>query len=137
MWLYSVIIFGVVFPASNAQQFFVQFRTPKQDSGLLSGEAIETANPVSFFYVDVVGVKIFPKKDTIEDLLEKHPCLMMEPAYALVRDQMTFYGTCDSRQMVRLALKRTGEHWTPSVKLAANDGCKDALVREFYLAWQG
>lgn len=119
----------------SAQDTLIQFRTPDFDDGLLAGETIEDSNkPVSFFYVDVYGgYKV--DVDTSE-LLRRNPCVMMEPSYALVRDEMTFYGTCNYHEMFQLNLNLSNGTWNAAVTLSRNYRLQ-YFADDFELSWQG
>lgn len=133
-WLSATLV-GLVFLSPSTQHTLIQFRTPNQDPELPAGETVEDSNePVSFFYVDYYG----GYKGLIDtsELLRLNPCLMMEPSYALVRDEMTFYGTCNYHEMFQLKINRSNETWKAAVKLSANYSI-DSMADDFDLSWQG
>lgn len=134
MWFRATLI-GTSFLSASAQ-LLVQFRTPKMNDKLLAGESIEDSKPVSFFYVDHYGSPGGSLETIVEEHFFKNPCLLMEPAYSLVRDQMTFYGTCNYQEMIRLKLERSSGEWTATM-MQTEFSCRNDVVRHFVLARQG
>lgn len=137
MW-FSVAILNVAFLASNALNTLVQFRLPNEDLDYSPNGNSNDLTPVSLFYVDeyTSGGVVSQLDVSIPELLRTYPCLLMEPAYSRVRDQMTLYGTCNYQSMFRLDLQRSDEQWTAKVKLS-NKNCRDDLVDNFELNWHG
>lgn len=135
MWC-SGFVLGMIFLSTKAQEDLVQFRAPKGNDGLLTEETFEDSDPVSFFYVDVYGGIAKSINIEVTELFPNNPCLMMEPALSLVKNHMTFYGTCNYDEMFQLKLINSNGKWTASVKLSEN-GCKKDFIADFRLTWQG
>uniref|UniRef100_A0A8D8MKZ9 (northern house mosquito) hypothetical protein n=1 Tax=Culex pipiens TaxID=7175 RepID=A0A8D8MKZ9_CULPI len=117
---------------------FVKFRTPASETNgsLADGETSIDGRPVSYFYTDVYGGELHSLQVALPEQMRVYPCLMMEPAYSLVQDRMTIYGTCDYEKMFRLELNRTGGRWNATAQLSA-ENCRKELVEDFVLEWHG
>lgn len=115
----------------------VQFRTPASETNgsLAAGESSSDDN-ASYFYTDVYGGELHAVQVVLAELMRVYPCLMMEPAYSLVQDRMTIYGTCDYEKMFRLELERSEGRWNATAQLSA-EHCRKELVEDFVLEWQG
>lgn len=68
--------------------------------------------------------------------MRSYPCVLLEPAFSLVQDHMTLYGTCDYRKMFRLKLKLSGGQWIAQVKRSEMN-CMDEEIKEFVMTWRG
>uniref|UniRef100_A0A8D8D0Y9 (northern house mosquito) hypothetical protein n=1 Tax=Culex pipiens TaxID=7175 RepID=A0A8D8D0Y9_CULPI len=117
---------------------FVKFRTPASETNgsLADGETSIDGRPVSYFYTDVYGGELHSLQVALPEQMRVYPCLMMEPAYSLVQDRMTIYGTCDYEQMFRLELDRSDGRWIATAQLSAKH-CRKELVEDFVLEWNG
>lgn len=132
---FSAILVGLILLSLSAQDTLFQFRTPDVGPEILAGETIDDSNkPVSFFYVDYYGGST--AVPDCPQLLQLNPCVMMEPAYTLVRDKMTFYGTCNYDKMFQLKIIRSNGTWTAAVQLSANYSM-NFVANDFELSWQG
>lgn len=115
----------------------VQFRPPASETnGSLAAGETSNADDVSYFYTDVYGGKLRSAQVALAEQMLVYPCLMMEPAYSLVQDRMTIYGTCDYEKMFRLELTRSEGRWNATAQLSTKN-CRKELVEDFVLEWHG
>ncbi|EDS25938.1 succinate dehydrogenase [Culex quinquefasciatus] len=115
----------------------VQFWPPASETnGSLAAGETSNADDVSYFYTDVYGGKLRSAQVALAAQMLVYPCLMMEPAYSLVQDRMTIYGTCDYEKMFRLELTRSEGRWNATAQLSTKN-CRKELVEDFVLEWHG
>lgn len=134
MWLSRIAL--CLLPLASSS--LVRFRTPSPRDG--SFDVSNTS--VSYLYVDIYKPPGLISHDPygIVFSLYGNLCLIMDPAYSLARDRMTFYGTCDYRQMLRLELKqsRTNKSWKTRAEVCyVKKSCSRKNITDFHFIWQG
>lgn len=120
--------------SSIASSTFIEFVPFEQDS--------DQGSAASFFYADVYSKSFNSGLDLsdIEVLLNHRPCLMMDPSYPDVHDQMNLYATCDYKAVDRFkfTLNPTERKSVALVSgISKESNCFYNILPEFYMSWKG
>ncbi|KAL1373739.1 hypothetical protein pipiens_018483, partial [Culex pipiens pipiens] len=132
---------------TNCYVFKIHTSTQDPTDKLLSGESFDNQCPVSLFYAVIyhpIDSKPNPAYGPTNAIppFKGNPCLVLEPAYALVQNNMTFYGTCNYSTMLQLTMRRIAPttynvHWESTLKVASQRTCRLITPEEFFMSRRG
>lgn len=128
-------IFFVFLLPSIAGATFIEFKPFDRDSTRRSS--------VSFFYADFYRDAFPPAVHDFADIefpLKYNPCVVMNPSYPHVQDQMDLYATCDYEDIYRykFTLNRTERKAFAHVsKMSTEFECIYKPMSQFEMSWDG
>lgn len=147
MYIFKLLTILLLASITECYVFKINTSTKDPTDKLLSGESFNNQSQVSLFFA-VVYHPVESKPNLAYSttnaipLFKSNPCLVLEPAYALVQNNMTFYGTCNYSTMLQLTMRRIAPttysvHWESTLKVASQRTCRIVPSEEFFMSRRG